>query len=454
MSSTIAAIATPLAAGGIGIIRISGEDALNIADKVFRCKSGKKLCDAKGYTAHYGRAFDENGDIDEAIAIIYRAPKSYTGEDIAEISCHGGLLVVQRVLRSVFAAGASAAGPGEFTKRAFLNGKIDLAEAEGVMDIINAGSEQAANAALNLRDGALSREADDICQNLISASAHMAAWVDYPEDDVPELNYDVLADTLRQCGDRIEKLISRYDSGKAVTEGVSAVIVGKPNAGKSTLMNALAGVQKSIVTPVAGTTRDVVEETVRLGNVVLRLADTAGIRETGDIVESVGVDMAKQRLQRAEIVFAVFDLSDAFTSEDEELCRICESKKSVAILNKSDLDTVMDISQIEKYFSETVTISAESGDNLDALEKAVERVLGTAEFDSSTPMAASERQRDCCRRALQYINEGVEGLNCGVTLDAVNVLTDCAIDALLELTGKKAGEEVINEVFSRFCVGK
>lgn len=454
MSSTIAAIATPLAAGGIGIIRISGEDALNIADKVFRCKSGKKLCDAKGYTAHYGRAFDENGDIDEAIAIVYRAPKSYTGEDIAEISCHGGLLVVQRVLRSVFAAGASAAGPGEFTKRAFLNGKIDLAEAEGVMDIINAGSEQAANAALNLRDGALSREADDICQNLISASAHMAAWVDYPEDDVPELNYDVLAETLRQCGDRIEKLISRYDSGKAVTEGVSAVIVGKPNAGKSTLMNALAGVQKSIVTPVAGTTRDVVEETVRLGNVVLRLADTAGIRETGDIVESIGVDMAKQRLQRAEIVFAVFDLSDAFTHEDEELCRICESKKSVAILNKSDLDAVMDISQIEKYFSETVTISAESGDNLEALEKAVERVLGTSEFDSSAPMAASERQRDCCRRALQYINEGVEGLNSGVTLDAVNVLTDCAIDALLELTGKKAGEEVINEVFSRFCVGK
>lgn len=454
MSSTIAAIATPLAAGGIGIIRISGEDALNIADKVFRCKSGKKLCDAKGYTAHYGRAFDENGDIDEAIAIVYRTPKSYTGEDIAEISCHGGLLVVQRVLRSVFAAGASAAGPGEFTKRAFLNGKIDLAEAEGVMDIINAGSEQAANAALNLRDGALSREADDICQNLISASAHMAAWVDYPEDDVPELNYDVLAETLRQCGDRIEKLISCYDSGKAVTEGVSAVIVGKPNAGKSTLMNALAGVQKSIVTPVAGTTRDVVEETVRLGNVVLRLADTAGIRETGDIVESIGVDMAKQRLQRAEIVFAVFDLSDAFTHEDEELCRICESKKSVAILNKSDLDAVMDISQIEKYFSETVTISAESGDNLEALEKAVERVLGTSEFDSSAPMAASERQRDCCRRALQYINEGVEGLNSGVTLDAVNVLTDCAIDALLELTGKKAGEEVINEVFSRFCVGK
>lgn len=454
MSSTIAAIATPLAAGGIGIIRISGENALNIADKVFRCKSGKKLCDAKGYTAHYGRASDENGDIDEAIAIVYRAPKSYTGEDIAEISCHGGLLVVQRVLRSVFAAGASAAGPGEFTKRAFLNGKIDLAEAEGVMDIINAGSEQAANAALNLRDGALSREADDICQNLISASAHMAAWVDYPEDDVPELNYDVLAETLRQCGDRIEKLISRYDSGKAVTEGVSAVIVGKPNAGKSTLMNALAGVQKSIVTPVAGTTRDVVEETVRLGNVVLRLADTAGIRETGDIVESIGVDMAKQRLQRAEIVFAVFDLSDAFTHEDEELCRICESKKSVAILNKSDLDAVMDISQIEKYFSETVTISAESGDNLEALEKAVERVLGTAEFDSSAPMAASERQRDCCRRALQYINEGVEGLNSGVTLDAVNVLADCAIDALLELTGKKAGEEVINEVFSRFCVGK
>ena len=322
------------------------------------------------------------------------------------------------------------------------------------MDIINAGSEQAANAALNLRDGALSREADDICQNLISASAHMAAWVDYPEDDVPELNYDVLAETLRQCGDRIEKLISRYDSGKAVTEGVSAVIVGKPNAGKSTLMNALAGVHKSIVTPVAGTTRDVVEETVRLGNVVLRLADTAGIRETGDIVESIGVDMAKQRLQRAEIVFAVFDLSDAFTHEDEELCRICESKKSVAILNKSDLDAVMDISQIEKYFSETVTISAESGDNLEALEKAVERVLGTAEFDSSAPMAASERQRDCCRRALRYINEGVEGLNSGVTLDAVNVLTDCAIDALLELTGKKAGEEVINEVFSRFCVGK
>lgn len=454
MSSTIAAIATPLAAGGIGIIRISGDDALTVADRVFRCKSGKVLSDAKGYTAHYGRAFDEKGDIDEAVAIVYRAPKSYTGENVAEISCHGGLLVVQRVLRSVLSAGAEAAAPGEFTKRAFLNGKIDLTEAEAVMDIINAGSEQAANAALTLRDGALSREAEDICQNLISSSAHMAAWVDYPEDEIPELDYGVLEENLRICAERIEKLLSRYDSGRAVTQGVSAVIAGKPNAGKSTLMNALAGVQKSIVTPVAGTTRDVVEETVRLGNVVLRLADTAGIRETGDIVESIGVDMAKQRLERAEIVFAVFDSSEPFTEEDGELCRICESKKSIGILNKSDLEAAFDISKIENHFTEIVTLSAENGDNLHCLADAVERVLGTESFDSSQPMLASERQRDCCKRALQYITECADGLAMGVTLDAVNVLTDCAIDALLELTGKKAGEEVINEVFSRFCVGK
>lgn len=454
MPGTIAAVATPHSAGGIGIIRISGDDAVKIASRVFRCADGGSLESARGYTARYGRVFDSEGDIDEAVALVFRAPKSYTGENVVELSCHGGLAVVSRALRSVIAAGAKLAEAGEFTKRAFLNGKIDLTEAEAVMGIISANSEQAARAALSVRDGVLSRKTDGICTRLINSSAHMAAWVDYPEDDLPELDMQALSASLKECLGELNSLLAGYDGGRAVLEGVPAVIAGRPNAGKSSLMNFLSGRERSIVTPVAGTTRDIVEETVRLGDVLLRLADTAGLRETDDLVESIGVGRAKELLTRAELIFAVFDLSSDFTEEDAELCRLCENRKAIAVLNKSDLAAKMDTSVIEKSFAAVVTFSAETGEGAENLRAAAEKLLGADGFDPSAPFLENERQRDCCKRAAENLGEAVSALECGMTMDAVNVLIDCACDALLEMTGKKAGEEVLSAVFSRFCVGK
>ena len=305
--STIAAIATPNAAGGIGIIRISGEKAIEITGKAFRSFSGKTVADMKGYTAAYGQIFDGDSPIDEAVVIVYRAPKSYTGEDVCEICCHGGLYIMNKVLRLIFSLGASPATAGEFTKRAFLNGKIDLIQAESVMNIISASGEAALNAARNTLKGSVSKKISDICSSLITSAAALAAWSDYPDEDIPAVETGVLYTTLSSIESELDSLIKRYDSGKAVTEGVNTVICGKPNVGKSTLMNVLSGCERSIVTSIAGTTRDIVEETVRIGDILLRLADTAGIHDTNDEVESIGVNMAKSRIETADLILAVFD---------------------------------------------------------------------------------------------------------------------------------------------------
>ena len=453
-TQTIAAIATPQAAGGIGIIRISGTDALPVAEKVFKPIGGATLSCSAGYRAYFGRVTDGEKDIDEAVCLVFRAPHSYTGEDVAELSLHGGLLVMQKALEAVFAAGARPAEAGEFTKRAFLNGKIDLSAAEAVMGMISAQNEQAAQAALNALDGALSREIGEVAKKVVAAAAGIAAWVDYPDEDIAEVSGEHLKDVFTGVRGRLEKLLARFDSGKAVTEGVPAAIAGRPNVGKSALMNLLTGYERSIVTPFAGTTRDVVEETVRVGNVVLRLSDTAGLHDTDDPVERIGIGFARKKLERASLILAVFDGSEALTKGDIELLEYCATRPAVAVINKTDIGQRLDVSLIASYVNRTVEISAATGEGLSELRAAVEAVLGTDGFDPSSAMLATERQRDCCRRAVGYLGEAIEALEMGMTLDAVNVCADACIDALLELTGEKAGEAVVNEVFARFCVGK
>ena len=317
--SDIAAIATPNASGGIGVIRISGENAIEIADRVFRSLSGKKLSDIKGYTALYGGIYDGDEKLDEGVALVYRAPKSYTGENVAEISCHGGLYVTGRVLRTVLKNGAVPAGPGEFTKRAFINGKIDLAEAEAVMNIISSHGQQSLNAALNTLEGKLSGQIRDITSSLANASAAIAVWTDDPDEDVPEAHEKNVKNTICGALERLNRIIENFDNGQAVTEGVNTVICGHPNVGKSTLMNLLTGYDRSIVTSVAGTTRDIVEETVRIGDIVLHLADTAGIRESDDIVESIGIDRTLKKIRNSDLILAVFDGSESLTKEDISL---------------------------------------------------------------------------------------------------------------------------------------
>lgn len=454
MSNTVAAISTPLAAGGIGVIRISGDEAIAIADKCFKATSKKPLSALKGYTAAHGKVYMNGEAVDECVALVFRAPKSYTGEDVVEISCHGGVFVTNQVLRAVLSCGATIAGAGEFTKRAFLNGKIDLSEAEGVMSLISAQGEQGMKAALTTLDGALSRKMNTLCQSLLSASAQMAAWVDYPDEDIPEISFEQLSVVLSNVKEELTSLISKFDAGKAITQGVDTAIVGKPNVGKSALMNMLSGFSRSIVTDIAGTTRDVVEETVRIGSVILRLADTAGIRESADVVESIGVDLAKEKIERATLILAVFDGSAELDNSDKEIFELCKGRDVIAIVNKSDLPSKTDIDYIKQNFSQVVFLSAKTHDGEAELTKAVEATLGTDKIDTARALLTTERQRLCVMSALESINSAAEAIEIGITMDAVNVCVDRAIEYLLELTGQKANEAVVNEVFSQFCVGK
>ncbi len=452
-SSTVAAISTPVAAGGIGVIRISGSDAVEIASRVFVPSGKKQVNNMAGYTAAHGTVTDAGKPIDEAVLLVFRAPHSYTGEDVAEISCHGGVYVVSRVLRAVLNAGAEPAAPGEFTKRAFLNGKLDLTKAEAVMSLISAQGEQSAGAALNALEGALSNKILAAAQVLITDSAYLAAWVDYPDDEIEEISTDKLLSDYKSVLITLENLLDNYDAGRAVTQGVDTVIAGKPNVGKSTLMNYLAGFKRSIVTDIAGTTRDVVEDTVRLGNVVLHLADTAGIRDTSNEVEKIGVDFAVGRVERAALVLAVFDLSRETDEEDMAVLELCKGKCAVAVVNKDDLEPKFDKSVLDR-FEHVVYISAKDGTGAEKLAEAVEKALGTDSIDTSAAMLANERQRLCCEKAAECVREAIGALEMNMTLDAVTVSTDGAINELLTMTGEKANDAVINEVFSRFCVGK
>lgn len=454
MSHTIAAISTPAAAGGIGVIRISGDKAIETAEKVVCTTSGKSLLTMKGYTAAHGKVMLRGEAIDECVALIFRAPKSYTGEDVVEISCHGGILVTNRVLEAVLSAGARPAEAGEFTKRAFLNGKMDLSEAEGVMALIGARGVQGMRAAMNTLDGALSRKINELKAELVSAAAHMSAWVDYPDDEIPEIDFGNLEIMLTKVKSELEALLSKFDAGKAITEGVDTAIVGKPNVGKSALMNMLSGFNRSIVTDIAGTTRDVVEQTVRVGSVILRLADTAGIRDCDDIVESIGVDLAKTKIERAELILAVFDGSSELDEKDKEIFSLCDGKDVIAIVNKSDLPCKADSDYIKQKYPEAVYISAATGEGENQLTGAIEKVLGTDKIDTSQAMLTTQRQKANATAALESINEALDAIQMGMTMDAVNVCIDTAIEQLLELTGQKAKEVVVNEVFSQFCVGK
>lgn len=452
--SAIAAISTPLGTGGVGIIRISGKNATEIADRIFVSVNGKKLSSSKGYRAYFGRIFDGETAVDEVVCLVFRAPHSYTGEDVVEINCHGGVVLLKKILRLVLQNGAQAAAPGEFTKRAFLNGKLDLSEAESVMTLISAQGEQGANAAFNQLEGSLSRKIEKINFSLLSLAAHIAAWVDYPDDEIEELGNNELYSTIYNAHLELCALLSNFDSGMAVTNGVEAAIVGKPNVGKSTLMNLLTGYDRSIVTEIEGTTRDVVEETVNLNGCILRISDTAGMRETGDIVEKLGVERSRKKLERAAIVFAVFDLSKPLSDEDKELIDECKDKNVIPVVNKTDLEPRLDVDYIKNKLGSPLFISAKSGDGYNELCDRVAELMGTKNFDTTSAMLVNERQRICCQKASDALKDALEALNIGLTPDAIGVCIDDAIAALLELTGQKASEAVVDEVFKQFCVGK
>lgn len=449
---TIAAISTPAAVGGISLIRISGSEAIEIAEKIFRPFGKKPVSEMPGHTCAYGRVVAQGEVLDDVLLTVFRAPKSYTGEDTVEISCHGGLYVTRRILREIISAGAVPAGPGEFTKRAFLNGKLTLTQAEAVADIISAEGRTSLASANLMREGAVYCRATEISKKLVNVLSALAAWTDYPDEDLPEADPSGMLSVLDDAKSALEKLIRDYDAGILFRDGISCAIVGRPNVGKSTLMNSLLGFERSIVTSHAGTTRDVVEERLNLGDVILKISDTAGIRETEDEVEKIGVELANRAIERAELILAVFDGSEPLNGDDKKILERTKERRRIIIINKNDLPQKIDKSYFNDEF--ILEVEAKSGSGVESLREAVLKMFALDGYIGSPEVFANERQKLCCETALKYVAEAREALQAGETLDAVTVLCEAAAGALLELTGERVTDAVVEDVFRRFCVGK
>lgn len=455
MSDTIAAIATGGVVAAIGILRVSGDDTLTIIDKVFRPASGRPMSSYPNRQLVYGAMLDSDGsELDLCLCTISRAPGSYTGETTAELQCHGSPTVLRQGLEALFAAGARQATAGEFSKRAFLNGRMDLTQSEAVIDIIHAETAEAAKNAVGQLSGAILHKTDAIYASLVEICSHYHAVLDYPDEDIEDFRLRDYEATLDDAIEQLTRLQNSFDRGRIMTEGVKAAIIGKPNAGKSSLLNALLGYERAIVTDIAGTTRDTIEERVRLGGVLIRLTDTAGLRSTDDTVEKLGVDRALDAARAADLVIAVFDGSVALTEEDRETIRAAAgAEKSIAVINKSDRSLVVDPAEFSGSFSRVCTLSAREQTGLDALEQAVAELFPTPNAPVGE-ILTNARQTDAVGRALESLRAARDAMVMGVTPDAVLTEAEEAMAALGELTGKTVREDVTNRIFSRFCVGK
>ena len=455
MSDTIAAIATPVQPGAIGILRLSGAGTCAALDAVFRAKNGKNAGAQRSRTMVLGELLDETGQvIDNVLCVVFSAPHSYTGEDCAELHCHGSPIVLDAGLRALFAAGCRQATGGEFTKRAFLNGQLDLIQAESVVDLIDAETAQQAHNAVCQLDGALSRTVGRIYDELMDMAARFYAVVDYPDEDIEDLQRQEMLDTLRRAQGELESLVAGFSRGRLMKLGVPTVLLGKPNAGKSSLLNALLGYDRAIVTDVAGTTRDTVEEKAEVGGVLLRLIDTAGIRQGGDAVEALGVERSRAAAKNASLAVLVLDGSRPLTQEDEDAIALAQTVPHLIVaVNKSDLPRAVDIGGLADRFDNVASVSAATGEGLDVLTDAI-----AAQFPAGSTaggaLLTNARQADAANRALSAVAEARSALRIGMTADVV--LTDCesALAALGELNGKQVRDNLIDTIFSRFCVGK
>ncbi|MBE6934838.1 MAG: tRNA uridine-5-carboxymethylaminomethyl(34) synthesis GTPase MnmE [Ruminococcaceae bacterium] len=453
MSHTIAAISTGLSVSAIGIIRLTGTDCAQIAGKVFYLNNGKSLENAKNRQLLLGCLHDKNGRIiDQCCAIYCRGPHSYTGEDTVEFHCHGSPAVLAAGLESLYIAGAKPAKRGEFTKRAFLNGKLDLTQAEAVIDLIEADTADAAANAAGQVGGMLQRKLNPIYDNLTNLCSHFHAVLDYPDEDIEDFGLANYEKPLKADAKNLFDILKTYGQGRILTHGVSAAIVGRPNVGKSSLLNALAGYERVIVTEVAGTTRDTVEETVMVGSTRLRLIDTAGIRETDDRIEAIGVERAKEAVRNADLVIFVCDGSQPLTEDDRAIMELCHGhENTIALINKTDLDKQIQPSDLP--FMQIIEISASTGAGLDLFADAVDTMFA-GEIPCDGSILTNTRQYDACRRAYEAILQALQGLKLGRTPDAVLTDVEMAMEAMGEVTGATVREDITNRIFERFCVGK
>ena len=455
MPDTIAAIATPQLPSAIGILRLSGPDTRRILDVVFSPAHGGLVSGQAPRRMVLGDLHDRQGRIiDSALAVLFPGPHSYTGEDCAEIHCHGSPVVLNEGLDALFAQGARQAKGGEFTQRAFLNGRMDLIQAEAVADLIDAESPAAARNAVGQLEGRLSRGVGEIYGGLMEVVSRFYAVVDYPDEDIDPLTQGQLAQTLARSETALEALLATFRRGQLLRQGVPAVILGKPNAGKSSLLNALLGYDRAIVTDIAGTTRDTVEEKVSVGGVLLRLIDTAGIRSGGDAVEALGVERSREAAKRASLAVLVLDGSRSLTAEDEEAISLAEAAPHLIVaVNKSDLPRRLDVGALADRFDNVLSVSAATGEGLDALAEAIAAQFPAGETVGGA-LLTNARQADAANRALSAVAEARSALRIGMTADVV--LTDCeaALEALGELNGKRVRDDLVETIFSRFCVGK
>lgn len=459
LNDTIVAISTPLASAGIGIIRISGDEALTIISKLFKPKKSLDYGNLTSHTLHYGHIHDPEYDrtLDEVLVSFMLAPNTYTREDVVEINAHGGLVVLQSILSLVLRSGARIAEPGEFTKRAFLNGRIDLSQAEAVMDIIHSKTELALQASVNQLSGTIKNEIEKLKKHLIETIAHIEAAIDYPEYDIDALSPDQVTETMTGIKGSIQKLVDSYDNGRIIREGIKTVIVGRPNVGKSSLLNALLKEQRAIVTDIPGTTRDSLEEYMNVHGIPLKLIDTAGIRMTDDVVEKIGVDRSKSLMSEADLVLFVVDSSQPLTEEDDEIMDLIGNQKVIILMNKSDLDIQVKKEHLKEHLREMTIIetSATQYEGLDRLEEEIKSMfmVGHIALDNET-VIHNVRHKQSLEKAVDSLAKVIDAIKMGMPEDLYAIDLHNAYEQLSEITGDVVTDDIIKQIFSQFCLGK
>ncbi|MDX8363265.1 MULTISPECIES: tRNA uridine-5-carboxymethylaminomethyl(34) synthesis GTPase MnmE [Bacillaceae] len=457
---TITAISTPMGEGAIAIVRLSGAEALSIADSIFKGPSDKKLIEVPSHTIHYGHIVDpiNNETIDEVMVSVMKGPKTFTREDVVEINCHGGLVSVNRVLQTVIKGGARLAEPGEFTKRAFLNGRIDLSQAEAVIDLIRAKTDRAMNVALHQMEGRLSKLINRLRQDILETLAHVEVNIDYPEyDDVEEMTHQLLLPKANNVQHELHKLIQTSQQGKILREGLSTVIIGRPNVGKSSLLNSLVHENKAIVTDIPGTTRDVIEEYVNVRGVPLRLVDTAGIRETEDIVERMGVERSREKLKEADLILLVLNSNDELSVDDEQLFHAVEGMDVIVIINKTDLPQTINMTRVKELANNypIVSTSLLQEEGIEQLEEAISSLFFEGGIESKDmTYVSNSRHISLLTQAKVAIDDAVNSINSGVPIDIVQIDLTRAWELLGEIIGEAVHESLIDQLFSQFCLGK
>ncbi|MDU5100444.1 MAG: tRNA uridine-5-carboxymethylaminomethyl(34) synthesis GTPase MnmE [Peptoniphilus grossensis] len=456
LNDTIAAISTAIGEAGIAIVRMSGDDSINIIDKIFVSASKVKMAEAENRKFLYGHICDGDKKIDEVLVVKMKGPHSYTAEDIVEIHCHGGVVSVKRILNLILSKGARLAEKGEFTKRGFLNGRIDLTQAEAVIDLIKAKTDISFDLGLNQLGGALSEVLNKLKNELVSMQALIVANIDFPDEDIEDAAYNDLLDRSNKILDKMDKLLENSKNSRLLRDGINTVILGKPNVGKSSLLNGLLKYDRAIVTDIAGTTRDVIEDYINLDGVLLKISDTAGIRETEDEVEKIGVNIAREKLKDADLVIAIFDISRDFDQDDKEILKLIENKKHIIILNKDDLEQKISDDEIEKYFKDDyLRLSVMENESVMKVEKLIIDLFFDGELQiSSDTVLSNLRHINALREAKKELLEVNESLNKRVFLDLIEVDLENVIAHISEITGTITTEDILDRVFSDFCIGK